>query len=152
VIRDVNLHPPVGIPAGIAPFGPPGTEIFPLWGRRKKLPRRGHQAGIGEEAFVPTDSPKCKLFNFFIFENSIYLFRYILWDILVMSFVWLCIFCYTLCFFFVFSNILHTLWNVLAMRFCMIINSQMLLHCFFGYKCIVCCFYFLKKTWIFFFF
>jgi hypothetical protein len=57
--RDVNLHPSVGIPAGIALFGGPGTKIFSPWGRgwRDELPREDFGAGIGEEASVPADFP-----------------------------------------------------------------------------------------------
>jgi hypothetical protein len=53
IVRDVNLHPSVGILAGIAPFGAPGTGIFHPWGWRKKLLHRYFGAGIGKEASVP---------------------------------------------------------------------------------------------------
>jgi hypothetical protein len=56
--RDVNLHPSVGIPVGIAPSGAPKTKIFPPWEQwwREKLPRGDFGTAIGEEAPVPVDS------------------------------------------------------------------------------------------------
>ncbi|KAK2358804.1 hypothetical protein QL285_095955 [Trifolium repens] len=83
--RDVNLQSLMGIPAEISSFGVLKMEIFHPWGRgwrekfsrrdclvrssRKgdfssvgtgmegKFPRGDFGVGIGEEAFVPADSP-----------------------------------------------------------------------------------------------
>ncbi|GAU37824.1 hypothetical protein TSUD_63860 [Trifolium subterraneum] len=48
--RDVNLHPLEWIPAGIAPFGDPKTEIFLPWGRgwRQNFPLRQFGVGTGD--------------------------------------------------------------------------------------------------------
>jgi hypothetical protein len=58
VFRDVNMYPSVGILVGIALFGAPGTEVFPLWGWgwREKLPRGDFGAGIREETSISANS------------------------------------------------------------------------------------------------
>jgi hypothetical protein len=90
-----------------------------------KTPPRGLRGGDQERNIRLrgfSESVHCLTFFIFLFLIylkilGIYFAMHTLWDILVMSFVILCIFCYTL-------------WNVFAIRFCMIISSQMFLCCF----------------------
>jgi hypothetical protein len=76
-------------------------------GKNSPVGTSGRISGKNHSSCGFPESVHCLIF-YFLFENSRYLFFYALWDNLVMSFVWLCIFCYTL-------------WNILAMRFYMII-------------------------------
>jgi hypothetical protein len=98
-------------------------------GMERKSPPWGLRGGMGKKHLSLRIRPFLNFF-IFIFENS----RYLFCDILVLSFVWLCIFCYKL-------------WNVLVMRFCMIISNQMFLHYFLVMNALYVVFYFLKRTW-----